>query len=181
MDFIGSYSNVFGHDECSAIISAFDAAEAQGFAHSRNQAKNIAEDSSLFSLELEHIGGAFSVVMDRLWECYREYAKEYAVAFEKTAEHKVYSLKIQKTTKCQGYHSWHYEADARESSQRLLAFTIYLNDVEDGGETEFLYQSKRVNAEAGKVVIFPAGFTHTHRGNPPMSGNKYIITGWFEF
>jgi hypothetical protein len=56
-----------------------------------------------------------------------------------------------------------------------------LNTVKEGGETEFLYYKKRINPIEGRLVIWPAGFTHTHRGNPPLSNDKYIITGWLEF
>jgi hypothetical protein len=57
---------------------------------------------------------------------------------------------------------------------------LYLNDVEEGGETEFLYLKKRIKPQQNRLLIWPAGFTHTHRGNPPLSNNKYIITGWVE-
>jgi len=87
--------------------------------------------------------------------------------------------KLQKTKKTGGYHIWHHEQQDLASAQRVLAWSIYLNDVEEGGETEFLYQSKRIKARKGKILIFPAGFTHTHRGNPPLSGDKYILTGWW--
>ena len=58
---------------------------------------------------------------------------------------------------------------------------LFLNDVDEGGELEFLYQSKRIKPKAGTMVISPAFFTHTHRGNPPLSGEKYILNGWCEF
>ena len=58
---------------------------------------------------------------------------------------------------------------------------VYLNDIEDGGETEFLYQSRRIKPVTGRAVLWPAGYTHTHRGNPPLKDAKYIITGWVEF
>ena len=67
------------------------------------------------------------------------------------------------------------------TGSRLLLVMGYLNDVEEGGETEFLYQSKRVESKKGRIVICPSGFTHTHRGNPPLKGNKYMINGWIEF
>ena len=67
------------------------------------------------------------------------------------------------------------------TGSRLLLVMGYLNDVEEGGETEFLYQSKRVKSKKGRIVICPSGFTHTHRGNPPLKGNKYMINGWIEF
>ena len=91
------------------------------------------------------------------------------------------TFKLQKTPVGGGFHNWHTEREGGGSSQnRELAWMLYLNDVEEGGETEFLYQSKRVIPKAGRIVIWPAGFTHPHRGNPPLSGDKYIATGWFK-
>jgi hypothetical protein len=87
--------------------------------------------------------------------------------------------KLQKTPIGGGYHSWHCEDFSIETSNRILVWTIYLNDVEEGGETEFLYLNKRVKAEKGVTAIFPANFVATHRGNPPISNNKYILTGWY--
>jgi hypothetical protein len=54
----------------------------------------------------------------------------------------------------------------------------YLNDVEEGGETEFFYQGKKLAPRAGSLVIAPAGFTHTHKVHVPRSGDKYILTSW---
>jgi predicted 2-oxoglutarate/Fe(II)-dependent dioxygenase YbiX len=61
-----------------------------------------------------------------------------------------------------------------------LAWSIYLNDDYEGGELEFLYFGKRTKLGAGDVVIFPAAFTHTHRGNMVTSGEKLLLTGWYE-
>lgn len=89
-------------------------------------------------------------------------------------------VKLQKTRKGGGYSVWHYERGNRDP-QRCLAWMIYLNDVSDGGETEFLLQHKRVSPKAGTLLIWPADFTHVHRGNPPLSSTKYIATGWFNY
>ena len=67
------------------------------------------------------------------------------------------------------------------TSHRLALVLLYLNDVAEGGETEFLYQSLRIKPKKGTVIICPTDFTHTHRGNPPLSKTKYIATGWVEF
>jgi hypothetical protein len=56
-----------------------------------------------------------------------------------------------------------------------------LNTVEQGGETEWLYQGVRIPATQGTLVVWPAGYTHAHRGNPPLSGEKFLLTGWVEF
>lgn len=60
-------------------------------------------------------------------------------------------------------------------------FIGILNTISKGGETEFLYQHQRITAQQGKLIIWPAGFTHTHRGNSPLSNDKYLLTGWIEF
>jgi hypothetical protein len=91
-------------------------------------------------------------------------------------------VKIQKTIPSQGYHVWHVEhGQGRENEKRVLVYSIYLNTVEDGGETEFLYQSQRVKAVKGRICIFPASFPYVHRGNPPLSGEKYILTSWINY
>lgn len=84
-----------------------------------------------------------------------------------------------------GYPHWHseiYPQDARcEPLHRVLLWSVYLNDVPEAGETEFLYQERKVAPRAGTLLIAPAGFTHTHRGNTPVGGHKYIATSWVLF
>jgi hypothetical protein len=81
-----------------------------------------------------------------------------------------------------GYHHWHSEIYPQnascESLHRVLLWMFYLNDVEEGGETEFMYQGRRIAPKKGRLVIAPAGFTHTHKGNVAKSGDKYIATSW---
>lgn len=84
-----------------------------------------------------------------------------------------------------GYHHWHseiYPTDAScESLHRVLLFMFFLNTVDEGGETEFHYQDTTIRPQAGRMVIAPAGFTHTHKGAIPISGDKYIVTSWILF
>jgi hypothetical protein len=68
-----------------------------------------------------------------------------------------------------------------ETLHRVLLWSVYLNDAFAEGETEFFYQQRKVVPQTGSMVIAPAGFTHTHRGNMPKSGNKYIATSWILF
>ena len=84
-----------------------------------------------------------------------------------------------------GYPYWHcelYPRDAQaETLHRHLLWTVYLNDGFQGGETEFLYQRRKVAPRTGSLLIAPAAFTHTHRGNRPEGGDKYIATSWVMF
>ena len=56
---------------------------------------------------------------------------------------------------------------------------VYLNNT-DSGYTDFMHQKLSVKPETGKLVIWPAYFTHTHRANPDLKEDKYIMTGWLE-
>ena len=80
----------------------------------------------------------------------------------------------------QGYHKYHTDWATRDgmSSYRMLVAMIYLNNVEEGGETEFYHQKIKIKPEEGTLVIFPTYFTHLHRGNKPISNTKYIVNKW---
>lgn len=84
-----------------------------------------------------------------------------------------------------GYPYWHSEVYPQighnEALHRVLLFMFYLNDVEQGGETEFYYQKRKLKPKKGDMVIAPAYFTHTHRGCIPKSNDKYILTSWMLF
>lgn len=84
-----------------------------------------------------------------------------------------------------GYPYWHSEIAPRvgndDNLHRVLLWTIYLNDDFSEGETEFLYQNRRITPRSGSLLFAPTAFTHTHRGNMPKGGNKYIATSWVLF
>ncbi len=83
------------------------------------------------------------------------------------------------------YNYWHSEiypqVGHNNALHRVLLFLIYLNDVDEGGETDFYYQDESIKPKAGSMVIAPCGFTHTHRGNVPVSSDKYVLTSWVSF
>jgi len=64
---------------------------------------------------------------------------------------------------------------------RTLLWTAYLNEGFEAGETEFYYQQRKIVPRTGALLIAPAAFTHTHRGNRPRGGDKYIATSWILF
>ncbi|MBT2143600.1 MULTISPECIES: 2OG-Fe(II) oxygenase [unclassified Rhodanobacter] len=84
-----------------------------------------------------------------------------------------------------GYPYWHcelYPRDPRaDTLHRHLLWTIYLNDGFAEGETEFLYQQRKIVPRTGTLLLAPASFTHTHRGNRPQGGDKVIATSWVLF
>ena len=87
-------------------------------------------------------------------------------------------FKIKKIPEGGGFHNWHFEDNNIQNSNRYFVVQIYLNEDFEGGETEFLYFNKRIKPKRGRLIIFPCSFTHTHRGNPPIGGTKYLASTW---
>lgn len=191
--FIGVFESAFSDEFCDIVINFMDNAIDSNSTFSRKQIDNEIrtkkDDVSLFSNDMTgrpktdelwmHWNQIVLPFSHEFWNSiYPKYADVYGILQEGTGQFALEDMKVQRTEVGGGYHVWHYEASSRVQAPRNLAWTLYLNDIEEGGETEFLYQSVRVKPKKGTFVLFPTGFTHTHRGNPPLSNVKYIMTGW---
>lgn len=89
------------------------------------------------------------------------------------------TCQIQKYKKGEGhYEAWHVEVENLSSAKRTFSMIVYLNDVEEGGETGFLYPDIKVKPTKGGLVIFPSAFPFVHCGFRPISHDKYIIATW---
>lgn len=182
-DFIGVYDNALSEEECHYIIDAFDNIEAneQGkveLSQHKYGSELTRKDYVIFASQ--HSPQIQELVGGRLHECLTLYCEHYFVL--KGIHAASLEVKLQRTPPRGGYHIWHCEQfdSSPEVAGRVLAWTIYLNDVPyNEGETEFLWQGLRVNPKTGRCAIWPAAFTHQHRGNPVYTHDKYIATGWY--
>ena len=91
------------------------------------------------------------------------------------------AFNIQHYAPNEGFLGWHCERSQTQTNQRALVFMTYLNDVTDGGETEYYFQKLKVKPVKGKMVVWPTDFTHLHRGITSPTQEKYIATGWYNF
>jgi hypothetical protein len=76
---------------------------------------------------------------------------------------------------------WHTDVGDYKSARRFLVCLMYINDVEEGGQTAFDSECDdekaiKVDAKAGRLVMFPPTWQYPHKGMKPVSGNKYIIS-----
>lgn len=92
-------------------------------------------------------------------------------------------LKAQRTPPGGGFNSAHWEqGESMQVCGRYAVWMLYLNDVPHGGMTSFPIQGVEVQPAAGTLVVWPAGYTHVHHGNPPEKDCwKYVITGWYRY
>ena len=139
-------------------------------------------DIIIFPKDLENEGHEIiSMYIKKLNDCYFDYLVQWD--FLKSFLNKVHigEFNIQKYDDSGHYGKLHSERMSLDSLHRILVWMTYLNDVPDGGETEFPFFDLKVKPQKGKTLIWPAEWTHAHRGGVVRKGPKYIITGWMHF
>lgn len=191
-NFIGIYNDVYPEGYCQHLISEFDRLENFGAGSNRIQsegAKRHLKNDHQISLSFKgHNTQEFQgknivdIFFDGLQVCYEEYCS----VFSSLQEGKIRAtiMKMQRTSPGGGYHVWHGEQGNGEHANRVLVYMLYLNTLEpqEAGETEFLYQKERYQPTENTMILWPASYTHTHRGNTVLGErSKYIVTGWFYY
>lgn len=182
-EFIGVYDGWIPDMVCDQAIEYFKELdlEKKTYQRERNQSF-LKKDTScnLYFSENTTWPNRIPGLIPNLMNTVNDYLEEVPLKkFNEYQDLHFNAIKIQKTLPKEGYHVWHIENGGTMHQRcRVLVFSIYLNEVDNGGETEFLYQAQRVQPKKGRVVLWPAGFPYVHRGNPPLSGEKYIITSW---
>ena len=123
----------------------------------------------------------FADYMARLHDCFRDYTDQWD--FLKTFLESVHigGFNVQKYETGGHFGKLHSERTGLDGLHRVLVWMTYLNDVAAGGETEFPHFGLKVRPAKGKTLIWPAEWTHAHRGCVVERGPKYIITGWMHF
>lgn len=187
-DFLGLYENAFTEDFCESVVARMDAGFDNKVVINRKASdgadKHQKDDFQI--LPSQFVDSTFALGQDLqevFYSTFKEKLNDYIEQFsvlKNYSDLSMYGIKLQKTPIGGGYHLWHCEVGDRATASRMLTYILYLNDVDEGGETELLYYHKRIKPKKGTLVIFPAHFTHAHRGNPPLSNEKYIATGWIE-
>tara|TARA_B100001996_G_C18671655_1_gene596975 strand:- start:89 stop:736 length:648 start_codon:yes stop_codon:yes gene_type:complete len=121
----------------------------------------------------------FIKYMNLLKKCYVDYLEQWPHLKTLFDSVEVSAFNIQKYYSGGHFKKHHMERTNILNSSRIFAWMTYLNNVSDGGTTDFLYYDLSVKPEKGKTLIWPAEWTHAHRGGIVNDGVKYIITGWF--
>lgn len=191
--FIVEYKNTLTPEFCDEIIQTYEV----------EQDKHAGMTSSGLNLDIKHTvdykislnpnSDLWKDIDIKLYRILQEYLQNYVTSlktlFFPTSEYKFFvnnilsenGYQIQRYRKNIGKFTYHndFSVDFSLYRYRAIVYLWYLNDVDEGGETEFLGGKYSVKPEKGKLIFFPASWTYPHMGRIPISNDKYIITGWF--
>tara|TARA_B100001287_G_scaffold171285_1_gene144167 strand:- start:1685 stop:2263 length:579 start_codon:yes stop_codon:yes gene_type:complete len=183
---IEEYHNAYEKEYCDEIIRHFEVMARNQVTYNQNRLKSNQDERIVFDWahtqkQYHYDFHLCDYFYQKLHETYTlDYQEKYQM-LKDSNQHSPKGMSIQKSKPHQGYHAWHAESADIGSCARVMNYMLYLNDVEEGGETEFLYQGVKLKPETGKLVIFPTSYMYPHRGNPIYKGEKYIITGWYTY
>ena len=125
----------------------------------------------------------FEKYFDNLFSCYQEYVTEWPFLTTFAENLQVGSFNLQRYQSGQHFQKTHTERGSLATLHRVFAWMTYLNDVDikNGGSTFFSHYDLEVQPRKGLTLIWPAEWTHAHKGNLLKADSKYIITGWMHF
>jgi len=195
-DTIGVYDNVLSKTNCKRYIKRIEEAIKGGYAI-EGKASSGLDEGIKSSIDLNYANNKDLKLVELISQTFNHnLTNNYLNKFPYNSEFEHNSVvagktsypafNIQKYDKNKGhYNGWHVEKDCLDTSSRAFVFILYLNDVDKGGETEFLFNNEgdyfKIKPQAGRLIIHPASWPYIHRGTMPVSNDKYIVTSWLNF
>ena len=194
MELIGKYRNSGFEAVADGVISFFDRRKDlhnNGIAFGQNtscklDAYKVSTDISLVSIDRSdpEAYAISEVIIRGVNAALKKYLEDRPLIKECCPEQSLFVnpiFNLQRYAPGEGFKKWHCDwtisDEATEPTNRVLAWILYCNDVHSAG-TEFYWQNHHEIAQRGKLIIFPAGISHIHRGRVTNNETKTIATGW---
>ncbi len=187
-DFIYFHDDALSEDQCDSILSVYrDNFEGlDGFReHNINengilaQKQTVRDDYAYFMSPFFNSRDHINWVNDAVHNGLNDYLNIHPFLWP-TRNVSWRCLKYHVVKQAGGYHEFHHEWYIDDSRDRVLVWHISLTSHKNEGELEFLHYGHRIEPKAGRLIIWPSGFTHTHRGNAIRTDTeKHYITGWY--
>ena len=187
-DFIGIYDNAISSYNCKEIIKWFETEPLRRGTVMYEDGSGTIDTRVKSDWEVDPHKTIFTnmsfvdkIIIDALIKHTRSYRESYPDVDNIDPWNVSDVYNIQKYDPGDGYYNLHCENCNEATLYRVLAWMIYLNNVTDKGGTYFSSYDKTLEAKEGRLVIWPAHFTHQHKGVISKTQTKYIATGWFNY
>ncbi len=184
-NFIGSWM-IEPPSLCDELITYFESNIAKQQVGVSGVGRNLSvknrRDISIAPNQLDLPGNeVFKLYINSLFTCYKDYLVQWPFLAEIAQNLEMGSFNLGRYQRGQHFQKMHTERADLGSLHRVLAWMTYLNDVDEGGETYFSHYGLNIKPRKGLTIIWPAEWTHAHKGNVLLGESKYMITGWLTF
>lgn len=196
MEYIHEFDNILNKELCEHIIHYFNKEDdpivngttGSGYRPEIKKATDLLISNNILSDENNRFQHPeiWRNIEAKLFETVQSYLQQYVCMLRDKKGYKFFEnamlcdegFLIHKYNKNEGYFKRHTDnkVDYNGKRERQIVYIIYLNTVDEGGET--LFHDYTVKPKQGKIIFFPSTWTYVHEGNMPLSDDKYIITGW---
>lgn len=176
--FFGIFDDALPADFCRRTIERFEADERKITGRVGDGSAGGAIDPNIKSTTEILLNSDFPEwqdVLDTVGENLKQHLREYMMKWRQAFPCPIVAEEFRVSRYNPGEQfTWHSDNIGR-SVTRVITAQWYLNDVDEGGETEFPWYNAKVKPREGRLMLAPVGWTFMHRGAPPVSGPKYIV------
>ena len=189
--YIKVYDDVIDADSCNLLIGKFESAEEDQYEVIRQAER----DKAIAFTQINLANNAdWASVQNGMLEVFQDYIMAYIndcniqpKQWPTTYGYEAIRMKRYLNNDYDRFDP-HVDVMNQETSRRFLAFFIYLNDVDEGGETQFLNINKpgtyipyQVKPKRGRLLMFPPTWQYYHAGLKPVSGMKYLLHSYCHY
>jgi len=189
--YIKIYDDVIDADSCNMLIGKFEAAEEDQY----EEVRQVERDKAIAFTQINLVNNEdWASVQNGMLEVFQDYIMAYIndckiepKQWPQTYGYEAIRIKRYLNNNYDRFDP-HVDVMNQETSRRFLAFFIYLNDVDEGGETEFISINKpgtyiplKIEPRQGRLLMFPPLWMYYHAGLKPVSNNKYLIHSYCHY
>ena len=183
-DMIYVERDVLSQDQCDEMIKYFwdnpqlhDDGKVEHFKDGEYQGKLVnKEHKNCIQFQFEPHHKYANLMTQVIQDAYLNY--RYQLPVLPGSDLAILDYTIRCYEKGKGIFKTHVDQSEGGTISRLFACIIYLNDVDEGGETFFPDWNIACKCERGKILLFPCNWIFPHGSNPNISHDKYILTAF---
>ena len=189
--YIKIYDDVIDADSCNMLIGKFEAAEEDQY----EEVRQVERDKAIAFTQINLVNNEdWASVQNGMLEVFQDYIMAYIndckiapKQWPTTYGYEAIRIKRYLNNNYDRFDP-HVDVMNQETSRRFLAFFIYLNDVDEGGETQFVQLTKpgthiplKIKPQQGRLLMFPPQWMYYHAGLKPVSNSKYLIHSYCHY
>ena len=173
------YDNAAPAALCEQVMSLFEISDHR---YVGKPGSGISDKKNVTELYIDPHLDTFSAIDQQLFAIFSDYAQQYFSHFDWfNPRYRDVGYFVKKYAKGQGHFDTHVDVSVAKNAKRMLVMILYLNDVLEGGETEFVHTGHQVKPRQGRLLLFPPMWMYPHKSKLTLSGDKYTLNTFLEF